>query len=482
MKQLYKNISFTSMHQLIVTGLAFILVPVATRYLGLENFGVYTLATTIGFFVSLIADLGISTILTREISKKPHLASKLFSRVLSTKLVLTILAVIFLLIALKVLNYPEKHAKVILVFSISAVLGSFSTTAFGVFRGFERMQYEAVGVSFDKIISVTVGITLLVLGFGLEEFIWSFVVSGVFLFLYSFFILYKKFLSFELKWHVRQSAVILKISIFLGVSAFLSMAYNYLDIIMLSKMVSDQDIGYYGAAYRVLAVTRIFPTILVTAFLPQLSAHHTDRQKLSEFFTEGVGYLFLIIFPLIPAVVVLAEPIMYFICGAEFMTGGDAMLGSNALRILAFAIAAQIMNIFFVPLYVATNHQRKIVHFQIVGLVVNVGLNLLLIPSLSIVGAAIATVATEMAIFLLIFYWIRKKLAVKLFPAFAYSGKVFLSTIVMMLFIAFAVWQNFHILLIVGVALLVYTVTLEVTNTLKLSSMAKAIVSYKSGV
>ncbi len=481
MKQLYKNISFTSLHQFIVTGLAFILVPVATRYLGLENFGVYTLATTIGFFVSLLADLGISTILTREISKRPHLASKFFARVLSTKLLLTLVAILLLLIALKVLNYPQRHAHVILVFSISAVLGSFSSAAFGVFRGLEQMQYEAIGVSVDKIISVIVGIVLLVLGFGLEEFIWSFVVSGIFLFVYSFTILYKKFLAFELQWHYRQSAIILKISVFLGVSAFLSMAYNYLDIIMLSKMVSDKDIGYYGAAYRVLAVTRIFPTILVTAFLPQLSAHHKDTNQLSTFFTEGVGYLFLIIFPLIPAVVVLAEPIMYFICGAEFMTGGDAALGANALRILACAIAAQIMNIFFVPLYVATNNQKKIVHFQVVGLMVNIGLNLVLIPSLSIVGASIATVATEMCIFLLIFYWMRKRLGVKLMPSLKYSAKVIMSTALMMLFIFFAIRQHFHILLIVAAGLVVYIVTLEVTNTLKFSTMAKALASYKSG-
>ena len=480
MKQLYKNISFTSLHQFIVTGLAFILVPVATRYLGLENFGIYTLATTIGFFVTLLADLGISTILTREISKRPKLASKIFSRVLSTKLVLTLLAIVLLLIALKVLNYPPKHVHVILVFSMSAVLGSFSLAAFGVFRGLEQMQYEAIGVSFDKMISVFVGIAVLVLGFGLQEFIWSFVVSSTFLFIYSFTILYKNFLTFELKWHARQSAIILKISIFLGVSAFLSMAYNYLDILMLSKMVSDKDIGYYGAAYRVLAVTRIFPTILVTAFLPQLSAHHKDKKQLSAFFTEGVGYLFLIIFPLVPAVVVLAEPIMYFICGADFMTGGDAALGANALRILAFAVAAQILNIFFVPLYVATNNQKKIVHFQIVGLVVNIGLNLVLIPVLSIVGAAIATVATEMCIFLLIFYWMRKRLGVQLLPPLVYGFKVLGATLVMVGFIFFALWLNFHIVLIVAGGLAVYILTLEITNTLRISRMAKALIAYKT--
>ena len=475
MKQLYKNISFTSLHQLVVTALAFVLVPVATRHLGAEDYGLYTVATTIGFFVTLFADLGISTILTREISKRPRIASKFFARVLSIKLVLTVIAVLVLLVYLQFAHYPEKHTNVILVFAIAAVLGSFSAAAFGVFRGVQKMQYEAVGVSLDKFISVLIGITLLLLGFGIEYFIWSFVVSSIILFVYSFWTLYKKFISFELKWHRRQSQIILWVSIYLGISAFLSMAYNYLDILMLSKMVGMQDIGFYAAAYRVLMVTRIFPTILVTAFLPQLSAHHADKNKLSDFFSEGVSYLLLIIVPLIPATVLLADPIMCFICGIEYMPG------AGALRILAFAIAAQMLNIFFVPLYIATNNHRKIVHFQLVGLVVNIGLNLFLIPMFSFIGAAMATVATEVSIFLLIFYWIRKELQVKLFPPILYGFKVVASTLVMMVFIFFAQYANFHIVLIVASALVVYALALELTRTLKWTRMVKAVLTGKSG-
>jgi O-antigen/teichoic acid export membrane protein len=148
---------------------------------------------------------------------------------------------------------------------------------------------------------------------------------------------------------------------------------------------------------------------------------------------------------------------------------------------LAFAVAAQILNIFFVPLYVATNNQKKIVHFQIVGLVINIGLNLVLIPVLSIVGAAIATVATEMSIFLLIFHWMRQRLGVKLLPPFFYGFKILAATLVMVACIFFALWLNFHIVLIVASGLAIYILTLEITNTLRISRMAKALIAYKAG-
>ncbi|MBN1559555.1 flippase [candidate division KSB1 bacterium] len=465
MKQLYKNIGYTGLHQLIVTALAFILVPVATRYLGAHDYGVYTVATTIGFFVSLFADLGISTILTREISKRPKIAAKFFARVLSIKLLLTVLAVCALLIYLALANYTEKQSHVILIFSIAAVLGSFSTSAFGVFRGIEKMEYEAIGVSLDKFISVIVGIAILLCGLGVEYFIWSFVASGVVLFIFSFWALYRKFIHFEIKWHRRQAKIILFISIYLGISAFLSMIYNYMDILMLSKMGSMQDVGFYSAAHRVLMVTRIFPTILVTAFLPQLSAHHADYQKLANFFSEGVSYLFLIIFPLVPATVLLADPIIQFICGVDFMPAADA------LQILAFATAAQILNIFFVPLYIATNNEKKIVHFQLIGLYVNVVLNLILIPVISFKGAAIATVATEAAIFIFIYAWIRRKIGARLFPALIFCVKALFSTLIMMMVVFFTHAAHFHILFVVVAGLVTYTIILEVTNTLKFSRL-----------
>lgn len=475
MKQLHKNISFTSLHQFIVTALAFVLLPVAARRLGVDNYGLYTLATTLGFFVSLFADLGVSTILTREISKHPKIAGRFFARVMALKLILTVFAVVLLFAYLGFSNYEARYNNIILVFAVAAVLGSFSTTAFGFFRGVEKMQFEAVGVSLDKFISVLLGITLLLLGFGIEYFIWSFVISNIVLFIYTFRVLYKKFIPFEITWRPRQSRTILLISIYLGVSAFLSMAYNYLDILMLDKMDTLTNIGYYSAAHRVLMLTRIFPTILMTAFLPQLSAHHTDKNKLSEFFTEGVSYLILIILPLVPATVVLANPIIEFVCGSDYAPG------AIALRILAFSIAAQMLNIFFVPLYIAVNQQKKIVHFQIVGLLVNVGLNFLLIPRLSFVGASIAAVATESVIFMLIFSWMRRRLGVTLFPPLRYTLKGLFSTAVMMIFIFMAIKLKMHITLVVAAALAVYVAALELTNTLRVTKMARAILAYKAG-
>lgn len=468
MKQLYKNLSFTSFHQVFVTLLAFVLVPVATRYLGAQDYGLYTLATTVGFFVGLFADLGLSTITTREISKRPVLASAFFGRVLATKISLTALALLFLGAYLIFAGYDARSNQVIATFAVSSIVGSFSMAAFGVFRGVQKMQFEAIGVSMDKVISVAIGILVLLLGYDIRVFIWSFVISTTALFIYSFLTLYRKVLTLKIVFRKRQNIIILGVSAYLGISAFLSMAYNYLDILMLSKMGGMDDIGYYSAAYRILMVTRIFPTILSTAFLPQLSAHFANKEKLSELFSQGAGYLFLIIIPLIPGAFYLANPIITFVCGSDFFPGGAA------LQILAFAAGAQMLNIFFVPLYIALNEQRRIVYFQIIGLIMNVSLNLVLIPKYSFLGAAAATVATEGVILLLIFLWMRAFLARPLLPPFRYIFKVLLCTALMISFVIIAAHAKMHVVAIIIGAIVLYLAAIFVTKTMDLAKMKKA--------
>lgn len=458
MNQLQKNISFTGFHQLYVAFLAFLLVPIATRFLGVEDFGRFTLATTIGFIVNLAADMGLSTITTREISKYPRIKSRLFAVVLGTKFILAGIALLLLLLLLKIVDYPQETRQIILIFSCSSIISSFSIAAFSVFRGVEQMQYEAVGTFIEKSISFTLGVLVLFLGFGLDVFIWSFIVSGLFLVYYSFSVLFKRYVRFKITMSTSRAIVLLKISCLLGASSFLSMAYNYLDILMLSKMGSMADIGNYSAAYRILAISRIVPTILATAFLPRFSANHQNTQELKILFSKGLHYLFIFIFPLVLVTFLLAKEIILFIAGADFVEG------AVALKILAFAVSAQMLNIFYVPLYVSTNNQKKIVHIQVFGLIVNILLNLILIPKISFVGAAIATVATELSILIILSIWIKARL--KIYPSInaKFIIKLFISTIIMLGLLLFLNFVNLHLVVILMISIGGYFIALELSG------------------
>jgi len=385
--------------QFIYTLLAFALIPFASRYLGEAGFGIYSLATAIGFFVSLLTDLGMSTLLTREISKRKKLAAPIFSYFLGIKSVLVVITVGILLIYLKVGGIEKVAFHTIIIFSISSIISSYTQNAFSVFRGYEKIQYETIGVSVDKLLSVIIGIVFLVLGFDIRIFISSFLIASTIKLLISFIILKKKFIHIEFRFNYKRSLPLLGAAIPFGISVLLAVCYNYFDILMLSVMTNFQDVGWYSGSHKFLNLTTLIPTVLSTAFLPQLSVSFNDYKKLTELFIKGCQYLFIFSIPMIPVVLLLARWIVLTFLGSKFE--GSII----SLRLLVFAAFAQMLNVFFVSLFAAINKQKKIMHFQIVGLIINLILNFILIPIISYSGAAIATIVTEWSILILIIRW-----------------------------------------------------------------------------
>jgi len=465
MNQIHKNISFSGISQFFYTALAFLLVPVAARCLTKAEFGLYTTATTLGFFFSLVVDLGWNFLLTREIAKKPSIASALFARSMAFRTFTTGIA--FIAAAAAGLYYSSKYGpislEIMLLFTLVAVMGAFAQAAFSVFRGFEQMQYEALSVTVDKLISVGLGITFLLLGFGLRVFALTFVAAGFVKLFLSYRIIYKKFLTFGWKWKPRDFRIITKVSFYFGVSAFLAAAYNQLDIVMLSFMKDFDAVSEYQTAHKLLNLTVIIPTMLQFAFLPQLAQNFRHAENRDKLFSTGLGYLFVIIIPLIPAVVMLAKPIIILVYSEKYMAS------IPALQILGFAAVAQMMNTFFVSLYTAVNKQNKIVRFQVFGLLLNLVLNLLLIPRFSFIGASITTVATEWTIFIFIFVYAMKNISSNLLPPIKLASKIVLSTAIMVIVILITrYFQIGGIFSILGAAI-TYGIALHITQVINIS-------------
>ena len=399
MAQLHKNIGFAGIGQFIYTVLAFALIPFASRYLGDEGFGIYSLATAIGFFVALFTDLGIATLLTREISKHPRIAQPLFATFMGVKSLLVLISIAILLLYLRVGDFDTISIHSILIFSIASILLSYTQNAFSVFRGFEKIQYESIGMSVEKLLSVVLGILFLVLKWDIRIFISSFLIAAIIKLIMSFYILKRQFIPIAFSVRLHRSRILLLHSIPFGISVLLAVCYNYMDILMLHAMTTMQVVGWYSGSYKFLSLTTQVNTVLTTAFLPQLSKTARQIDALTSLFLKGVTMIFMISMPMVPVVLLYADWMVMTLLGGQFQ--GSIV----SLKLLVFAAFAQMLNSFFVAMYAAINKQKIIIYFQIVGLILNLVFNLILIPVISYRGAAIATIVTEWSILLLTIFW-----------------------------------------------------------------------------
>lgn len=396
-----KNAYFVSIGQAFQKVLAFVLIPIAARYLGDEGFGIYSLATAIMYFVFLFNDLGINTFITREVSKNKERVSQYYFNSLFLKFGLTFVDFMLLIVFFKLSHYPENANAVIFIFAIYGILTSVAQLSIGIFQAYERMEFEALILVLEKLVTTGLGIWVLTKGLGLIAFSYVFVIGGLVSVLISIFILKRNFnvnkIDFKLKFEFTLE--LLKDSMLFGASMLLATIYNYVGILILSFMKPAEVIGWYSAAFKLLTITNIIPTILLAATFPTLSREvFLSKEKIAELFTKCFKYLSFLVFPLVVGTIILAKKIILLIFGTEFVNS------YIALQILVWAAALIFYNIFLGGLLKAANYQRQLVKIQFWAFLVNVILNLIFIYKYSYIGAAIVTVGTEALIFIACLY------------------------------------------------------------------------------
>ena len=448
--------------------MALILLPVASRVLGDASFGRYSLATTIMFFVMLVDDFGLNMWLTREIAKFGDRAQRYVAYTVGLKTTLILASLIFILILFAVTPYDKETVQAIWVFALYGILISFRDLAIAIFRAFEDMRWETVVLSVERVLITLVGIVVLLNGGGLLALAWTFVGAAVISLVLSASILFSRFIKPAIAFSLQEFWPILKGASVFGVSLFLTTIYSRIDMVMLSLMKGPSVWGWYSAAHKLIDFTNVIPTVFMVATFPTLSRLSVMGDlELSRLFTRGFKYLLLLAIPLVPGIILLSRPIITLVYGHEYLNA------IPALRILSVTAALLFISIFSAGLYGATNNQLKLVLIQLFGLVLNAGLNYLLIPKLAHVGAAIATVVTESLVLTVTLIYIFRKitsLSEKRFIADAFAATAVMTTILYF-------FRNGPVFLAVSIAIVIYFSILLGLKTIRIQDL----LSFKGG-
>ncbi|MFQ5752237.1 MAG: flippase [bacterium] len=442
-----KNTYFVSVGQISQMVMAFILIPFATRYLGPEGFGIYALASSIMFFVLLANDLGLNTFVTREVARDTSNAGPYYSNSLTAKLIFILADAVFLALFVKIFNYSEEANSAILIFAIYGILTSFVQLNTGIFRAHERMEFETIVVVFEKLITTGAGIFVLTMGWGVLALCWVFVVGGLISVLLSTSFVHKHFCKVKVAFDFHLGKRLLRSSLPFGISLCLANLYHNVGIILLSALQDAEVVGWFAAGARLLKFVGIIPTILSIAIFPALSREMIQsKDRFADLFTKGFKYICFLAIPLIAGIIIMAEDITKVMFGSEFENS------IVVLRILAWAGGLIFFNIFLAGLFNASNNQKKLVIIQIFATILNVLLNLILIPRFAHVGAAISMVATEGVIFVTCIVFAFQRIS--RLQEFAFVLKAVAATVVMSA--CSLLLKNFNIFAVVILSTAIY--------------------------
>jgi len=391
-----KNTSYFTLALTLQKIISFTYFTLMARAIGPADLGKYYFAIALTSIFGIFIDLGQSSILTRETAKRPNEAGKIFSSIFLTKLPLMFLSSLAVFLLINLSNYQEITKQLVYLSMICMALDSFTLTFFAVSRGFHNLKYESIAsVIFQTLVFLGI-ILALKFNLGLYWLMMSLVIASTYNFLYSFFIIIKKW-GIKINWRPDSLLIksILAISAPFAVYAIFQRLYMYFDSVLLSALAGDHQVGIYQIPFKIIFALQFLPLAFVASLFPALSSYwHSNREQLSITFERAMNYLIIISLPISVGGAILADKIILI-----FKNGfSDAIL---PLQITMAAVIFMFLNFPVGSLLNACDKQKRNTINMGIILAASVIMNLILIPRYQAVGASITVLATNVLMFVL---------------------------------------------------------------------------------
>jgi len=421
--KLARNFSFVLSSKIITTLLATGAMIFLIRYLGPDKYGIFAFVVTISGITGMVADFGISIYLVGEISKHKEKVNKYLSAHLAIQLFITTFCLLFLLIVAIFQENPTV-SQLIIISSIGLIFSNFHIPFAAVLQGFEDMGYFIT----LSLISGLTTVAIIALGIYYQTSLLYFslltVCPGVFSFLTTLFYA-RRYIAFE---NISFDFIkkILYAGIPFGILITTSFLYSRIDIVMLKYMMGEKEVGLYSTAYKLIFFLNMIPSALSSALYPLLSNYTENaKEKVEKIITQISKYIIVITVCISFYIFFYSENLIYCLFGSVFLPSVAAL----QILILSFA-----PNAARVPITNYFMSQKKIKTLFIVvfsALILNIALNIFLIPSYSLYGAAAATMISEIIIIIVFYFLISHKYTmfiknIKLLPLIAVFGLCFL--------------------------------------------------------
>jgi O-antigen/teichoic acid export membrane protein len=368
----------------------------ASRYLGLEAFGALTLAMAVVSLMSVLTDLGMSTMAAREIARAPDREREILGNVLSLGLAFSVAAALLLLAIAEVAYAGNPDVRrAMLVLSLQLLTAPFLGAARAHFQATQRGQLIAVG---------DVGLAAAIFGGSLIAVeadlgfiaIVGAVAAGYLVQAVVMTILIRP--ELRLAWGVRRDTwkLLIRISLPLGATFIVNYLYFRLDVVLLSVLKGEEEVGVYGLAYRVLEGLMVLPAYFMIALFPEIARLTGQRERVDGIVAAALSVMEAVALPVVLITAVFAADVIEVIAGAQY---ADA---AWVLRILTLGLGISYLNGVYGSALTALGRQNQLFRWSLVILACNLAINMVLIPPFGVVGAAVAVVISELLAFVVV--------------------------------------------------------------------------------
>lgn len=396
-----RNASWIIVCQIIQSCAALVITMFTARYLGPSNFGLINYASSIVAFVVPIMQLGLTNIMVQEFIQRPDEEGKTLGTSITLSMISAFLCIIGVISFSAIANKGETET-IIVVALYSLIL---------IFQGLNHVHFwfEAKYLSkYTSIISLAAyfvvtlyKIYLLVTEksiywFAVSNAVDYMLISGVSL------LFYKKKGGQKLSFSGKLAMSMLSQSKYFIISNLMITVFAQTDRVMLKLMISDEATGYYSAAIACAGITSFVFTAIINSMRPLI---FESKEKSNEQYEKNLSRLYCVIIylSLLQSLVMTlaAGLIIHILYGEAYVASVPAL--QLVVWYTTFSYLGGARDIWILT----EKKQNYLWIIYLSGAIINVVINLLLIPRIGIMGAAAASLITQIFTNVIIGFFIK---------------------------------------------------------------------------
>jgi O-antigen/teichoic acid export membrane protein len=454
-KRVSKNIASLIVIELINQLSLLILSVVIPRYLGDAGFGKYSFVISFTILFSIFSDLGLRSLTIREVSRAEDTTEEYFSNIVIIKIILSIITFISILIIANLINYSRDTQIALYIMSFSLILNSFSDIFRSIFYAFQKMEYGTVTITTGKIITTLLACVFLFFGYGVVEVVLAFLIGNVFALLLNYIIYIKNFPMPKFNIDSNFCRRLIKMALPFGFAIAFNNVFFNLDIVIISHTIGDAATGWYSIPRYILSVLITFFYTISFAIFPTFSKFYSSSEDLlKRAYEKTFKYLLILTLPIPFILYILADKIIVFLFTHEFVNS------IFILKILIWLLIPITLARFLEVILASINKQEVVTYTLGICALLNIVLDLVLIPTLGYTGAIIATTIAQTGVFLIDLYFVSKYLCV--LPIHKYSLKSLVACIIVGSFVYYL--RDINLFILAFAALILYYILFTCMN------------------
>jgi O-antigen/teichoic acid export membrane protein len=401
------NSFFIYFGRIVNLAITFFVFVYLANYLGENSFGRLSLAITYVGMFDILANFGLNQILVREISTGGASSQTLLGAGIFIKVVLTLASFILSGSMALILDYPKEMLILIWIIAINFFISSKLSSTRSVFESIFQARLQMVyPIAFNVVDNVLFAV--LIYFFTLRyhinlisiAFIYTFCnLPGAILLLIQFL----KTTSINITMTARIIKKLILESLPLALYLCFSILNTRMDIVLLSWMKGESDIGYYAAATRLVYPLTFLSTSFSISLFPLLSRYFLeDKLQFLKTVNTGIKYISLIAIALCVCFSINSSKII----STLYIPSYAPCISPFAILILSLGLT--FLNFYFLDIFIATKQQKVATIVTALSFGANVILNLILIPKHGILGASYSRLASSVVSFI-VFHWLMRK-------------------------------------------------------------------------